>query len=1216
MNPAENIEAAIENLHLKTTAQTDRRILGDAFVALDQAVGPERAALPRPLLTPRAALLAAAAALAIAALLIVGLLWINRGGNGQKPVVKDQNDIAQPVPEPDLTNRLAAELQQVEQMFVAGDVEGLVAMLARDSLESKVAAANYLAKIGDARAIEALETQAKQWLGDPAGNPFAKAIEQIKSGLQPEQQQAPPEPKPKQPAAAPDAFEFKPRGILSGLVKDAETGEPIKGAGVSLSGARHKEVISDANGLYRFDTLEQLGCSGCSVPVNVRLRVTAEGYVAIRRYDEMPLIALKAGSHAVKHFELEPGCMVDVLVVDEKGEPVGEVSLALTSLSSEMGNEVCPSAETDANGLATIGGARPAETDFLITARHKDFAPKGHTLKLNDPAVIEFVELVMEKGAAVTGYAYYLDGVPAEGLKISAKPHWWHCLYVQSTVPVDANGLFTLPHVATGLYSIHVHIATGRSMSTSFAVSQATLPADTGPLLVTVPRKSPGSLVSISGKVTFAGGKRPNTVEVSTYSSSDGQFRNVHLDGNQDTFTIDSLEPGLYDLEFSGSDVEQKVVKDVKAPSSDLVVELKYSEKPKLEGVVVDAKTGSPLRHFRARVRKLSTLRGPNYVQQNRWVEFREPRGVFSFEVVGPGVYQVQAAADGFAWTWSAQINTDENRPVTIQLGAGGSVRGTVTDDQGERIASAAVTALSRAGGSMPTEADVFVSQDGSVLTDANGVFVLENLVPGSETIKVSHDDYCFAVVRDIEVVDARTTEGVNVALSKGGAVEGCVYDAQGKPQPGVTLFFQDDSGYSGRGGEEAGRSATAVTDANGCYHVEGLPERLCYVKRSNEWDSVGVVARVVVPADGRTLRLDFGGKPVISGQLLVAGQPVANATLMLSDPESRYSRVFRCLALTAPGGGFSFTGAPPGRYGIYYQNPEKRNDWPLLAILETTNEDIDIGAITHTAGRVVVAVEYDVNGISAGDLRISLFKAGSLFGPSVGTVRSPERPGDPYVIEGVPPGTYNPVAVLPGYVRIFGDPVTLDAGREQVASSLSISKCTASVSGLLIIDSQRQLFLWRSDEKVTAYLRKDDAGSYRLDHLPAGRYYVGKYWLRNSAQVLEFELAEGQNLTLDVDAGSFFLRQVAYLSLIVVGEDGVPVSDVKVWLEEPAGNLAPATETKPGFLFIAAGPGQYTIRAVGAGYKDTARSITLETRPIDSASLTDSTLILRLEKQ
>ncbi len=1211
MNPAENIEAAIENLHLKTTARTDRRILGDAFAALDQAVCSERAGLPRRLLTSRTAMLAAAAVLAIAALVIVGLLWINRSGDGQDGVVKDQNGITQPVPEPDSTNRLAAELQQLEQMFAAGDVPGLVAMLSRDSLESKVAAANYLARIGDARAIEALEFQARRWPGDPAYNPFTKAIEQIESGSQPEKQQTPPEPKPKQPAVAPEAFEFKPVGVLSGLVKDAETGEPIKGANVSILGAWHKETNTDANGLYHFDTLERPGQSGRG---NARLQVTAEGYVGVSDYDEMPVIALSADSQAVKHFELEPGCMVDVLVLDEKGEPVPEVSLILTSLASEMGREVCPSVETDANGLATLGGARPAETEFLITARHKDFAPKGHRLRLNDPAVIEFVELVMEKGTAVTGYAYYLDGVPAEGLKISAKPNWWHCLYVQSTVPVDANGLFTLPHVAAGLYSIHVHISTGRSTSTSFNVSQAALPADTGPLLVTVPRKSPGSLVSISGKVTFAGGKRPLTVEVSTYSTSDGQFHTVHLDGNQDTFTIESLEPGLYDLEFSGSNLEQKVVKNVKAPSSDLVVELKYSEKPKLEGVVVDAKTGSPVRRFRARARKLSTLRGPHYAQANRWVEFKDPRGAFSIEVVGPGVYQVQAAADGFAWTWSAQINTDGNRAVTIQLGAGGSVRGTVTDDRGEPVASAAVTALSRACGSMPREAEVFVSQDGLVLTDANGVFLLENLAPGSETIKVTHDDYCFAVARDIEVVDAGTTEGVNIALSKGGAVEGCVYDAQGRPQPGVTLFFQDDSGYSG-GGEEASRLATAVTDANGCYHVEGLPERLCYVKRSNDWDSLGVVARVIVPGDGRTLRLDFGGKPVISGQLFVAGQPAANATLMLSDPESRYSRVFRCLTLTGPGGGFSFAGAPPGRYGIYYRNPERRGDWPLLAILETTNEDMDIGAVTHTAGRVVVTLTYDANDISADDLSISLFKAGNLWGPSVGTVRTPERPGGPYVIEGVPPGTYTVVVILPGYIQVFGDPVTLDAGREQIPSPLNLSKCTASVSGLLIADSEG-LHLWRSDEKVTAYLRKDDAGSYSLDHLPAGRYCVGNYWLRNSGQVLEFDLAEGQNLTLDVDAGSLLLGQAAYLYVIVVAEDGVPLSDVKLWLEGPAEHLAPARETKPGFLFVAAGPGQYTVRAVGPGYKETARTVTLETRPLEAVSITDSTLILRLEKQ
>ncbi len=56
--------------------------------------------------------------------------------------------------------KLEAELKDVEQMFAASDVAGLVDMLDKGQWETKVAAANYLATMGDLSAINALENLA------------------------------------------------------------------------------------------------------------------------------------------------------------------------------------------------------------------------------------------------------------------------------------------------------------------------------------------------------------------------------------------------------------------------------------------------------------------------------------------------------------------------------------------------------------------------------------------------------------------------------------------------------------------------------------------------------------------------------------------------------------------------------------------------------------------------------------------------------------------------------------------------------------------------------------------------------------------------------------------------------------------------------------------------------------------------------------------------
>lgn len=90
------------------------------------------------------------------------------------------------------SDKLYEELNEAREMFAAGDVDGLVAILLQGQFkESKVAAANYLAKIGDLSAVGPLEKLAEEWKGDPADNPFAAAISEIIKRLEEEKTEVP-----------------------------------------------------------------------------------------------------------------------------------------------------------------------------------------------------------------------------------------------------------------------------------------------------------------------------------------------------------------------------------------------------------------------------------------------------------------------------------------------------------------------------------------------------------------------------------------------------------------------------------------------------------------------------------------------------------------------------------------------------------------------------------------------------------------------------------------------------------------------------------------------------------------------------------------------------------------------------------------------------------------------------------------------------------------
>ncbi|MHC4704141.1 MAG: hypothetical protein ACYTFQ_26570, partial [Planctomycetota bacterium] len=865
----------------------------------------------------------------------------------ERPLIQDRHEDKPDSDLPDeprlATDSLRQELDDVELMFAAGDIDGLVEMLSQARFDqSKTLAADYLAEIGDARALKALEKLSKDWQGDPADNPFAAAIAAIEARME--------SPKPAPTVSVPEKIdaqkaEFSPKGVLSGLVLDARTGEPIGDLPIRIQGPDSPHCRTDANGFYYFEKVQTGG------EYRIIIVVSSDEYLGIKDDDKMPIVSLDNDRQMVKHFQLRPACMIDIQVIDEQGQPLEKVWLVATFLADDRKRGVGEPQHTDKDGMAALGGFEPADTPHLITATHQDYAPSGLIVKLNDSELIEFHEIVMHKGVDVKGYARYSDGVPAEGLRVRATPDWWHCNYSPQGHVVNANGYFTLSHVVPGPHSIHIYFPKGQGQY-SFGRRQAKLPPEEGLLIVNVPKKSPASLVSISGTITYLDDQKPDYLYIHA-SCATGSYGSTTLskhseDGENDmsTFTIEGLESGTYTVTFSGKNLAEKVVTNVTAPSADLEVELRYEAWPRLQGTVLKARSTEPVKQFKVRVKKLKVLRRAHYVQDNTWHEFLTIDGKFNLDVTGPGVYELQVAAEGFAWGVSDEIDTDVNQAAIIELSRGGAIIGKVLDEKGTPISGARVIPLSRAGGNNPQTLETFVSEEGAVET-TDGNFELKHLSAGIETLKVVHPDYSFVVVKDIEVLEGRETKPVEIVLTKGGTVEGYVYDAQGKPQANVTLYFQDASGYGGSHDERAGRLATTVTDINGFYRVEGLPEKMCLVRRSNEWESLGVVCRTFLPVNGKTITIDFGGHPRISGQLIVDGQPLPDIKMLMGDAAVAGFGGFKCYAVTGPEGQFVLSGPPQGRWAIYYEQPGKRGEWMKVVEIRVGTDDVELGVVS-----------------------------------------------------------------------------------------------------------------------------------------------------------------------------------------------------------------------------------------------------------------------------
>jgi len=1093
--------------------------------------------------------------IAVAAALIIGLFFLAQHLVGSQvtseqpapTMVADQND-----PEPQERQSIAIhqptllekELELAKTLFSQSDVEGLIALLQTGQDKTKATIAGYLGEIGDDSVIPVLQKLADTWHGSEADNPFQKAIDGVVSRKPtdtPEQNE--PNQHVQMPTEADSPWAFQPQGVLSGTITDAITGAPIVGAEVEIWWHPNR-AYTNKHGFYTFDKIKRNG--------NWQVRIHSKAYLV----GGWQVIPLKKTEQAVKHFEFKPGCMINVDVVDEQGHPVDQVTVAAAWLGSEHDRVDLCEDQTNPNGQVSIGALEPSDTEYRLIARHNAYAPEQLTLRLNDLNSVKQAEIVLKKGVDTPGYAEYADGVPAQGLGIIAKPDWWQSNKSMKRSPVDAEGVFTLQHIVPGMYNIYVSIPDDNNprASTSFVIDQKQLPVPRGEIVtVRIPRKSPQSLASISGRIVWASDQRPQNLTISVINRGTNVHRpiSIHEKEWMDTFMISSLEPDTYTLRFEGVNIRNRTVANVQAPCHDLEVTLEYTDKPRVVGQVIYGDTQQSVTGFKARVLKLKTLDGPNYVQKDTWTPCSD--GFFDIEVVGPGIYQVHIQKDGYASSLSQEINTNEDAFVTVELTKGGSLKGRVVTTDGSAVSNATLIPLSAARGNMPRTLQTFVSQQGAVKSQQNGEFIIEHLPPGRETLRVTHADHTFAIINDIEILDGQMTKDVEICLSTGGNVEGIVFDGQGRPEANVTLFFQDAIGYGGSGDEEAGRLAVAVTDANGCYAVSGLPtNKVCYVKRKN-WNSLGTVQRSFIPMEGKMIQLDFGGPLRITGAIVVDGLPMVNIKVILVYPGQSHFSSFYNAAITNKLGEFCFQGIPKGRYAVYYQKPGRRTQWACAKTSVLSIENVDLGTIPEKLANIEVSLVGE--GLRQGPWTVYLQEGATTFWKArMGQAKATSSDKTSYLIEHVLPGTHQVVASRKDMkIRM---PLEVTASDPSQKVILPIPSGSCSISGMVSSSKDQPLLLWNTEKTITVHI-SPPGEPYRIDRLPAGHYMIGNYFVAELAPLAEFSLADGEHKTIDLNTDNW-PTDIGHLVVHVINDTGIILSHADTWLEGASGRVEP----------------------------------------------------------
>lgn len=986
---------------------------------------------------------------------------------------------------------------------------------------------------------------------------------------------------------------------FSGRIVDTD-GKPVTDAEVSLQGPVYLQTETDEQGKFWF--------LDAKVGGEYRLIIESKTCVGLTDFRKAPRIAIDPNHPTATEFKLPRACRIELTVVDEKGKPV-QASVYYKPLTGErFGN--ARNSKTNAEGVALVGGLDPSLKKYNVVASSPVHAPARVIVSTEDPNVVQQHKLVMSEGKSLKGKAVCSDGEPPAGWSILALPSWWNLGIYPAGSKIEEDGTFELRHVGDDPCSVSISIPLGDGMSTSRNVlTDAKLLEMKQPIQVTLNYPSPKSQNYLTGTIRWIGKPLESGIHISGYSADLKMHTSHHIARGKTEFKIGPMPNGVYRIRPEHPEIEvmnlRKIknlndLDNVKIPNTEpLQLVLRVRGKPHVQGIVVDAETQKPVERFRFRVSKLRTLSGPNYVQDDNWKLSKDATGNFESEVIGPGIYTVSILADGYAIKASTQVNTDDqpDEVLRIELNRGLTLSGKVVDENGNAINGATVRALSQASGAMDRVLDQFVTMEGAAQTE-DGQFTLQNLGSGFETIRIDHPDFAFKVLTKVAV--AEKNEPIVIKLSKGATVRGTVYDAFGKPQASETLLFQDNYAYGGGSDREAGKYGQAITDKDGQYTIEHLPDAIVYVSRAEEWNSSGVIRQALQAEDGKVHTLDFGGTSKIEGQFILNDQPLVSTRLQLAGTDSVFGAM-KMMATTDSDGRFKFYGAPAGHWTLYRAFGEDGSEWVKVREIDVVaGVNTQLDDIRQMSGRLTVECKSNAKSIPQ-NLQFDLrqYDSQHLFGRTAALLAPRESPDSPFIFENVTPGEYEIACYgLERYSIIQRVEISDAEVNSTVIFDIPVGLSTLTVK----VQNEQQepvpdtLVLWSEDERLVAYLApepgKEDIGTYTLTNLPEGRFSLRRGNMRKAPIVAKFDVTEKVKNEIFVTIPKNSESQLGLAELFVTDENGVFVP-CQIKIKEPAGAKIDTRQSDVFRSFV--GPiGEYTVQISHPGFETIDQKIAI----------------------
>ncbi len=302
---------------------------------------------------------------------------------------------------------------------------------------------------------------------------------------------------------------------------------------------------------------------------------------------------------------------------------------------------------------------------------------------------------------------------------------------------------------------------------------------------------------SISGRVLAPDGRPVIGAQVGPVTDDPDPIRmgGAMSDGDG-WYRVDGLAPGRLSIEATHDDYV-RTVKELEARPGSNALNLQFEGGQEVSGTVTDS-AGAPIAG--AWVRLAAAGRDWGGPETKSGAD-----GSFKCAGVGDGDYAVQAGREGFAPSDGETRVQVAGKPVTglrVSLGAGGSIVGTISGLDREKLAQVDIRAGS-AGRGAPQ----------SAAPDARGDYRLEHLLPGTWTVTASVPDTGQQARGQVTLEPGAAEARLDLQFGQGLTLSGRAL-AGDAPVTGAVLYAQ---------GTDIDHSGWGRTGADGGFRIEGL---------------------------------------------------------------------------------------------------------------------------------------------------------------------------------------------------------------------------------------------------------------------------------------------------------------------------------------------------------------------------------------------------------